>query len=358
MAHAIIPGVRLAGISCAIPETVEDTSTDIRLYGEDEARKFSESTGIKSRRIVDSQTCTSDLCQAAAEDLLNRLEWSRDSVDALIFITQTPDYLLPATSCCLQSRLGLSSKCAAFDVNLGCSGYAYGMWLASQMVATGMQRVLLLVGDTPSRVCRPEDRNTRPLFGDAGTATAVTADPNASPSYFVMGTDGEGKNNLIVKHGLFRESERFGQARGDTADGPLLFMDGAEIFSFTLQEVPPLIKQILKLANWTMDDIDAVVMHQANGFILNHLAKRMKLPAEKMPLSIGEYGNTSSATIPLTMAARMNEQLTASTQRLVMVGFGVGYSWGSVAMECGPMPELKILTFHSSDNQSAREKSA
>lgn len=358
MAHATISGVRLAGISCAVPATVEDTSTDIRLYGEEEALKFSETTGIKSRRIVDSQTCTSDLCQAAADDLLDRLGWERDSVEALIFITQTPDYLLPATSCCLQSRLGLSTKCAAFDINLGCSGYVYGMWLASQMVATGLQRVLLLVGDTPSRVCRPEDRSTRPLFGDAGTATAIMADPTASPSYFVMGTDGEGKNNLIVKHGLFRESDRFGEARGNTADGPMLFMDGAEIFTFTLQEVPPLIKQTLKLANWTMDDVNSVVMHQANGFILNYLAKRMKLPAEKMPLSIGEFGNTSSATIPLTMAAQLNDKLTTSTQKLVMVGFGVGYSWGSVAMECGPMPELKILTVEASTNSATQEQAA
>ncbi|MBI1346061.1 ketoacyl-ACP synthase III [bacterium] len=358
MAQATISGVRLAGITCAVPSAIEDTSTDIGLYGEEEALKFSETTGIKSRRIVDSQTCTSDLCQAAAEDLLDRLGWERDSVDALIFITQTPDYLLPATSCCLQSRLGLSTKCAAFDINLGCSGYVYGMWLASQMIGTGLKRVLLLVGDTPSRVCRPEDRSTRPLFGDAGTATAITADPSAGPSYFVMGTDGEGKNNLIVKHGLFRESDRFGTARGNTAEGPLLFMDGAEIFTFTLQEVPPLIKQTLKLANWSMDDVNAVVMHQANGFILNYLAKRMKLPAEKMPLSIGEFGNTSSATIPLTMAAAMNTALTTSTQKLVMVGFGVGYSWGSVAMECGPLPELKILTVEPSTNSLTQEQAA
>lgn len=358
MAQATISGVRLAGITCAVPANIENTNTDIRLYGEEEALKFSETTGIKSRHIVDSQTCTSDLCHAAADDLLTRLEWSRDSVDALIFITQTPDYLLPATSCCLQSRLGLSTRCAAFDINLGCSGYVYGMWLASQMVATGMNRVLLLVGDTPSRVCRPEDRSTRPLFGDAGTATAITADPQAGPAHFVMGTDGEGKNNLIVKHGLFRESDRFGEARGNTADGPMLFMDGAEIFTFTLQEVPPLIRQTLKLANWTMDDVNAVVMHQANGFILNYLAKRMKLPADKMPLSIGEYGNTSSATIPLTMAAQMNEKLTTSMQRLVMVGFGVGYSWGSVAMECGPLPELKILTFDSPSSMSIQERAA
>lgn len=344
MAHASISGCRIAGISCAVPATIEGTDTNIRLYGEQEAMRLSKSTGIKTRRIVDGQTCASDLCHAAADDLLARLDWDRDSVDALIFITQTPDYLLPATSCTLQSRLGLSKQCAAFDVNLGCSGYVYGVWLASQMVATGLNRVLLLVGDTLSRICRPEDRSTRPLFGDAGSATAIVADPTAGPACFVLGTDGVGRDQLIVRRGLFREVAQFGQQPTSPTDGPLLFMDGAEIFSFTLQEVPPLVRQTLALANWTLNDVSSVVMHQANTFILNQLAKRIELSADKMPLSIGEFGNTSSATIPLTMAANLNSHLTVAPQKIMMVGFGVGYSWGSVALECGPMPQLKILS--------------
>lgn len=344
MANASISGCRIAGISCAVPATIEDIATNIQLYGEEEAIRLSKSTGIKTRRIVDHQTCTSDLCHAAADDLLARLNWDRASVDALIFITQTPDYLLPATSCTLQSRLGLSKRCAAFDVNLGCSGYVYGVWLASQMVATGLNRVLLLVGDTLSRICRPEDRSTRPLFGDAGSATAFVADPTAGPACFVLGTDGEGKNHLIVRRGQFREVAQFGQPPPTPNDGPLLFMDGAEIFSFTLREVPQLVRQTLALANWTLNDVSSVVMHQANTFILNQLAKRIELSADKMPLSIGEFGNTSSATIPLTMAANLNCRLTVAPQKIMMVGFGVGYSWGSVAVECGPMPQLKILT--------------
>lgn len=358
MAQASIPGVRMAGITCAVPAQIEGAETDAALYGAEEARKMTDATGVKARRIVDHQTCTSDLCQSAAEDLLDRLGWARDSVEALIFITQTPDYLLPATSCCLQSRLKLSPKCAAFDVNLGCSGYTYGLWLASQMVATGLKRVLLLVGDTPSRICRPEDRSTRPLFGDAGTATALEADPTAEAAHFVLGSDGGGQENLIVRHGLFRETAQFGDAAGETANGPVLFMDGAEIFTFTLQEVPPLIRQTLALANWTMDDVHSVVLHQANAFILGHLAKRMKIPGDKVPLSIGEYGNTSSATIPLTMAARLSSQLEKESLRLMMVGFGVGYSWGAVAMTCGPMPELKILTIDPTHNRNVTEKAA
>lgn len=342
MTTTTIRGVRCAGLTCAIPATVEDVATDCRLYGDEAATRLSKATGVLSRRVVTPDMCTSDLCYSAAHRLLEQTGYERDTIDALIFISQTPDYLLPATSCTLQSRLGLSKSCAAFDVNLGCSGYPYGLWLASQMVQSGLRRVLLLVGDTVSRMVDQEDRATRPLFGDAGTATLLEADPSANPWTFQLGTDGSGKDHLIVRRGLFRDSPLDGRP-SECAESRLA-MNGAEIFAFTLREVPPLVDSCLQAAGWALEDVHSVVMHQANEFMLKHLAKRLKLPTEKQPLSLGTYGNTSSASIPLTIAASLADACSAETLKLMLVGFGVGYSWGAATVEWGPMPRPEILT--------------
>ena len=306
--------------------------------------------------MVSAGVCTSDLCEAAARKLLAALNWTPDSVDALIFVSQTPDYLLPATSCSLHGRLRLSKQCAAFDLNLGCSGYVYGLWIASQLVVGGLKRVLLLVGDTISRIVSPLDRSAVPLFGDAGTATALERDENNMPWVFELGTDGSGQEHLIVPAGGFRHprtsttSLRTKREGGNIRSDEDLFMDGAEVFSFTLKVVPPLFKSILTAANWTVDTTDSFVMHQANQFMLQYLAKRMKLPPEKVVLSLGQFGNTSSASIPLALTHSLADRLRESNMRLLLAGFGVGFSWGAVALACGPIVIPELVTVDSTSH--------
>lgn len=330
---------RITGIATAVPERVIPITDSAAVFGEDAVSKIGQSIGVINRRSSEI-LCTSDLVYAAAERLLADLGVPASEVEALIFVTQTPDYRLPASACLLQKRLGASKGCAAFDVNQGCSGYVYGLWLAHCLVEAGAaKKVLLLVGDTSSRLAGSQDRSTAMLFGDAGTASMVERDDSASPAHFHLGTDGSGAPNLIVPAGAYRlrpTPDRFearlradGNLRADTD----VYMNGAEIFAFTLREVPKMISQVLAQANWTKDMVDHFVMHQANQFMLKHLAKRMALPTEKVPLSIADLGNTSSASIPATMTHSLISILSGTqSHKLLLAGFGVGYSWGAAAL--------------------------
>lgn len=352
MAISKLAGVRLAGIASAVPELVQTVADDALLFGREDAARISDSTGVRRRHVATNAMCTSDLCLAACERLLTELGWTRDSVDALIFVSQTPDYLLPATSCSLHGRLKLSKRCATIDLNLGCSGYVYGLWVATNLMASGgIERALVLVGDTISRIVSPRDRATAPLFGDAGTATALERSEGAPTMVFELGTDGSGQNHLMVPAGGFRRPgtektrERIEREGGNVRSDEDLFMDGAEIFAFTLREVPRLITSVTEAAGWSNDDVDAWVMHQANRFMLRHLAKRMKLPAERVPLGIEEFGNTSSSSIPLTMTHSLADRMREGRMRLLLAGFGVGFSWAAVALTCEQvaMPALIVV---------------
>ena len=347
MGTTTLSGVRLAGLASAVPSRVisaVEAGRQAEGITEDEVLKVAAATGVQRRHVGPDSICTSDLCCAAADRLLSDLAWDRDSVDALIFVSQTPDYDLPATSCFLQTRLGLSKHCAAFDVNLGCSGYVYGLWMAAHLLAAGStKRVFLLAGETASRNLSPHDRSVFFLFGDAGTATALEKDEAAGPMTFLFGTDGTGKDHLIVPGGGMRSPlTEASLKRSVRPDGVLrndqeLYMNGAELFAFTIREVPPLVKNTLAASGWSVDHADAFVFHQANLFILHHLAKRVQIPDAKLLLSLEEFGNTSSASIPLTMTHRLSSRLQEEALRLVLVGFGVGYSWASLAVSCGPM---------------------
>jgi len=274
---------------------------------------------------------------AAAERLMSDLSISPEDIDLVVFISQTPGYVLPATSCVIHERLGLPIACAAFDVNLGCSGYTYGVWMAGTLMAgSGARRALLLAGDTVSKICNPADRSVLPVFGDAGTATILESDPEAPEMAFAAGTDGRGAERLIVPAGGFRKrspDEAEAEAVRTEAD---LYMDGNEIFAFTIREVPRLIEQVHAESGWTIDDVDHYVFHQANDFMLDHLRRRMKVPAEKFVRGLRLYGNTSSASIPLAMTTELRAQLTSEPKNLVLAGFGVGFSWAAIGLTCGP----------------------
>jgi 3-oxoacyl-[acyl-carrier-protein] synthase-3 len=326
---ATLKGVRVAGIASTVPSevmTAAQTASQLNL-SENETRKLVKMTGIAQRRVASSGLCTSDMAAQSAQELLDSLGWAPDTIDALVFVSQTPDYALPATACILQEQLGLSSHCAAFDVSLGCSGYVYGLWIVASLVASGsVKRALLLAGDTSSQLCSPDDRSTVFLFGDAASATAIEHCADAPPMTFVLGTDGRGKEFLIHRGS--------GSRNLLPTESSGLSMDGGEVFAFTLDVVPPLINDLLQAAGWTLDDIDFFVPHQANQYILEHLAKSIGIPRQKLTLSLDEFGNTSVASIPLTVTSRLADSLGGGTrQRLVLAGFGVGWSWAGVALQ-------------------------
>lgn len=337
---ATIHSASIVGLAACVPPRTVGNDHFTEQFG-DGVADVTKMTGVLTRRWVDETTTTADLCVAAGEKLLADIEWDPASVDALIFISQTPDYRLPATAAVMQPRLNLRPGIIAFDVNLGCSAYPYGLWLAMSMVQTGAaRRVLLAVGDTSSRVVDPTDRATAMLFGDAGTVTAIEYDEGAAAAHFILGTDGRGSNNLIIPCGAFRE-----QTHEKTPnDQDKLFMDGGEIFTFTLKAVPTLVSETMQVAGKTADDYDHFLFHQANTFMIQHLAKKSKLPSEKVPINIDAFGNTSSATIPLLMCDKLGDELVSGPVRLGMFGFGVGYSWGGASIDLGKLKSAALIT--------------
>jgi 3-oxoacyl-[acyl-carrier-protein] synthase-3 len=350
MAGNRLDNIRIAGISAAVPQASFGVADGAAIPASDLA-KISASTGVMRRHLAAGATCTSDLCHAAASKLLDELNWPKESIEALIFVSQTPDYVMPATACSLHGRLELARSCAAFDVNLGCSGYVYGLWLAGNLLqGGGVRRMLLLAGDTISRIVSPEDRSVAYLFGDAGTATAIEISPGAAPMFFELGTDGSGADHLMVPAGGFRRprgaatatrSEREG---GNVRADEDLFMNGGEIFAFTMAVVPQVCRDVLNRAAWAAETVDGFVMHQANRFMLQHLGRTMRVPKEKLVLALENYGNTSSASIPLAMAEALRDPLQEHSMRLLLAGFGVGFSWAAAALECGPIAVPPIVT--------------
>jgi 3-oxoacyl-[acyl-carrier-protein] synthase-3 len=327
----------VACISAIAYELPEKTLTNEDLQRENpdwDMSRLAGKTGIVSRRIAAPDECASDLAFRAAEKLLNGLGADRSSIDTLLFCTQSPDHYLPATACILQHRLGLPVTCAALDFNQGCSGFIYGLFLAKALIAAGQsRRILLLTGDTYSKFIHPRDRSVRVLFGDVAAATLVSSEYGAPLGEFSLGTDGEGAQNLIVPVGGARRpacletSLESTDHNGSTRTPANLFMDGQEVFEFTLQRVPGNVDAALAKASLTRDQIDWYIFHQANKFVLDQLRSRLKIPAVKVPFSFETTGNTVSSTIPITL----NEFADKFTEgnKLLLVGFGVGYSWGA-----------------------------
>jgi 3-oxoacyl-[acyl-carrier-protein] synthase-3 len=341
--HARTHGARIAGLVSCVPARVLDNAYFEEQFGAGVA-EVTKMTGVLTRHRALEDVTTSDLCEAAAERLLEKLGWERDSVDGLIFVTQSPDYRLPATACAVHGRMNLRVGAIAFDVNLGCSGYPYGLWLAMMAIQTGaMRRVLLAVGDTSAKTIDDTDRATALLFGDAGTVTAIEkSDDDDATADFILGSDGKGAENLIIPNGAFRVRKAEGKFEGRNLDK--LYMDGGEIFTFTLKSVPPLINETIEAAGLPKEDYDAFLLHQANTFMINHLAKKAKLDKDKVPINIDRYGNTSSATIPLLMSTDLADRLSKEKLRLGMFGFGVGYSWASGSMDVGPLRCIETIT--------------
>lgn len=328
MAQSTMSGMAVRGVVACVPPRKVSNETEYPWFEPAEIKKVTTMAGIKNRRVAEASVCTSDLCEAAASRLLAKLGWEPASVDGLILVTQTQDYVMPSTSCILQHKLGLPETCAAFDVNLGCSAYVYGMWLANSLLASrACKRILLLTGETPSKFVDPKDRTTALLFGDAGSATALEAVEGGEKASYIMMTDGKGAGDLIVPGGMFRE--RFPEDKAKFC----VSMDGGHVFDFTRTRVPPLIRDLLAMSETKPEDYAYFVFHQANEYLIKFLAGRVGIPMDKVPLSIGEYGNTGAASVPLTLAlAGPPPGLPGQPRQVMLLGFGVGLSWGGVSL--------------------------
>jgi 3-oxoacyl-[acyl-carrier-protein] synthase III len=326
-------GARIAAVCTCVPTRRFNNLHDAVDFSEEEVRKVTGMAGVAARRVAGEHICSSDLCIAAAQQTLKRLNWDPASVDALIMVTQTPDYFLPSTACVIHHRLGLGDHCAAFDVGLGCSGYPYGIWLAAMMLqGGGIRRALVLHGETPTRFSDKADRSVSLLFGDAGSATALEAVAGgAGPNWhFALHSDGSGYNSMIIESGGFRD--RF----GTDARTHCVQMNGALIFNFTIKRVPALIDETLAGAGLSSHEVDYFIFHQSNQFIMKHLCVKQSVPLEKAPIILKEFGNTGGASIPLTLTQGKLERPSDRSLRLMLLGYGVGLSWGSALVDLDP----------------------
>jgi len=348
MAFLHIKNVVLRGVAACIPARVEE-NTDLAHMTAPDIEKLVATTGIERRHIVNTGTCTSDLCLKAAEQLINELKWDTKEIEALIFVSQTPDYILPATSCLLQDRLGLPADCISLDISLGCSGFVYGLSTLASYMQTGMiKKALLLAGDTSSLTCSKKDKSTYPLFGDAGTVTALEFSEGADGFKFHLGCDGSGSNAIIINDGGYRNpfnSESL--TTSDIAEGISrsklhLALDGMDVFSFGISMAPETVNALLRRFNIDKEKIDFFYFHQANKMMNERIRKKLLLPEHKVPLSLRQFGNTSSASIPLTMVTQTAKALSSGENEVLACGFGVGLSWGTVCFTAKylTIPEL------------------
>ena len=306
----------VVGVVTAVPKNV------ITNEGWDHAQEAAKITGVQSRRHAWFNQSSETLCLDAARRLMANLGWEASEVDALIYVTQTPDRLMPSPAYVLHEALGLPQHCPALEVNWSCAGYVYGLWLAMKVAATDhmheVRRVLVLVGDTTSRICDPDDRATAPLFGDAGSATAVENGPLSGLSYFVLGSDGDGANKL------------------KQANGGRIEMAGPSVFDFTLRKVPGLVQDVLDDG-----DPDFILFHQANKFMLDHLVKKCKLADKNVPMNIDRFGNCSSASIPLLLCDQLG--LNAAATRCALFGFGAGWSWAGAMVSMHGLQVAELI---------------
>ncbi|MFO0725719.1 MAG: ketoacyl-ACP synthase III [Myxococcota bacterium] len=348
--------MRVVGLSACVPKNVVTASVAYERFPKAEVDRIIANIGVKQHREIDEATTGGDLAVIAAAKLLEALQWPKESVDALVYITLSPDHLAPGSSTKLAQDLGLRNSLLAFDMTLGCSGYTHGLLICEALLQAGLvKRVLMLCGEGSTGRFRPGVRSCTTsanlgnalLFGDAGSCTALEAGPTEIRAK-TFGADGTGYENIIIPAfgarlpGRADHFEYKPDPKGDLRREADLVLNGAEIFTFSIRRVPPMFDEMAKLSGWGPDDVDYYVFHQANKFMLDFLRKKLKLPETKVPISIDEFGNTSSVSIPLTMVVRCQEALQKKT-KWMLLGFGLGFSWSSVALESQGILTLPLI---------------
>lgn len=332
--------VGILGMAGAVPAQTIRNREYTEYFAAADVAEIVDKTGIEERRFAPDGVCASDLVFAAAEKLITDLNIDKEELDLLVFVSQTPDYRMPATSVLLQERLGLSKQTMAFDLSLGCSAFVYALSVVFSLVQSGqIRKALLLDGETRSRAYYPKDRRVAFLFGDGGVAALIEKNPKFGKSYFSLNSDGSRGDLIKIKAGGYKYpssaetvQERVVDEHGNISTDEHGAMNGADVFNFVIQEIPSDIKRILTAADTKKDAIDYFVFHQANAFMNGYLAKKLKLPLEKVPSCIREFGNTSSVSIPLTIVSQLQGKMDGS-KKMLLSGFGVGMSWASAVME-------------------------
>ena len=346
MAYLTFERVGVSAISAAVPKHVIINREYTEAFTKEEANAVVDKTGIEERRFADTETCSSDLCFAAAEKLIADNNVNKKEIDLLVFISQTPDYRMPATSVTLQHRLGLPNATIAFDITLGCSAFLYGLSVVyGMMERSGLRKALLLDGETRSKVYSPRDRRSAFLFGDGGVAALIERDDKFGKSTFSLNSDGSRADLIMIPAGGYRKMssaetvvervvDEFGNMRSDEQG----YMRGGDVFNFVIREIPRDIKNTLAFVGKTLDDFDYVIFHQANNFINSYIAKKMKLNTEKIPSTIAKFGNTSSVSVPLTIVSELQGKLDGNKE-LLLSAFGVGMTWATGVI---PFVDCKI----------------
>ena len=329
--------VGITAMSAAVPRTVVDNYKYTQYFPEDQVKEVVDKVGVYERRFADEKTCSSDLCYAAAEYLFSDNIVICSEIDLLLFISQTPDYRMPATSVILQDRLKLPNSTIAFDINLGCSAFMYGLSVAYSMISnqSRLRKVLILDGETRSKVYSPKDRRTAFLFGDGGVAALIERDERFGESYFSLNSDGSREGLIKIDAGGYRNMssaetvkekvvDEYGNIRSDEQG----YMHGGDVFNFVIREIPKDIKNLCNIAGEDIQSMDYYVFHQANNFINSYISKKMKLDVTKIPSTIAKYGNTSSVSVPLTIVSELKDKL-AGNKKLLLSAFGVGMTWAT-----------------------------
>lgn len=332
MTNFKLKNFKVSGISSVVPEQEKLITDDRLLYNGDEKRikRVINSSGFYKRRIADIDVTTSDLCFQAAKDLINKLGIDKNEIDALLFISYTPDYLMPATSYVLHKKLELSQNCICMDIPQACSGYVIGLFQSGMLINSGCKKVLLLVGDCFSKFSDMFRNHTAPVFGDAGSATIVEYDESAEISYFSINSDGKGYDSLICKNGGFRNPSKKEDFYDDGMYKYESFMDGGKIFEFTMDKIAPSIENLLNFSNLKISDIDYYIFHQANKVILENIARKLNIENSKIStVTLTNYGNQCGASIPCTISNTLRKELFQNKSRVLLSGFGVGLSWAN-----------------------------
>lgn len=332
MAFFQVPNIQIRGMSACVPAT-EERCDSYPYFDEKASLNFTKKTGIECRRKAAPEICSSDLCITAAERLLADLGWAKDEISVLVFVTQTPDYTVPATSPLIQEKLGLHKDCFAMDISLGCSGWVYALNTICSVLAHGLEpnrKALLLAGDTPLKFCDIQDKGTYPLFGDAGTATAIEFNEDVEPIFFNMSTDGSGYKAIIIPEGGYRAPVSLSSFAQEDGRSPLkLHLDGMDVFSFGISRAPESVDDLLAKFSIDKTTVDYFLFHQANSYMNGTIVKKIGIDKCKVPMSLHDFGNTSCASIPLTMVTQIGDDLKNRALRMCACGFGVGLSWGS-----------------------------
>ncbi|QIY91434.1 3-oxoacyl-ACP synthase III family protein [Chryseobacterium gallinarum] len=322
--------IKISKIEYYLPEQVLTNKDLEREFPEWSSERIKEKVGIAQRHVSSENETVLDLAIQSTEKIFK--DYDRNAIDFILFCTQSPDYFLPTTACILQDKLGLRKNIGAMDFNLGCSGFVYGLAFAKGLIAAGIAKnILLVTSETYTKHIHPKDKGNRCIFGDASASVIIEKNEEAPDYQFCLGTDGSGAENLIVKKGAFRRDSEFNPNHEFNPEN--LYMNGPEIFNFTIENIPGLVKETMELNQLTMEDIDYFVFHQANSFMLNYLRRKIKIPAEKFYIDMENTGNTVSATIPIALKNMMDKKLLKKGDKVLIAGFGVGYSWGATLLE-------------------------